>query len=350
MNEAPPPEGGEDEAVTPGVAAPQPMVLQARGPMPRARLYQLEGKRPGRVVGAVANLFMDAVCALPRPARDWLSRQVGGLVYRLGVRRRVVMENLALALPERSEAERRAIARAAYENMARIFLESLPRGDRLYEGWEHEEVRGSGWEALRAHVESGRGALIVTAHFGNWELAGEMLRRRGVRMNALVRPLKGALNTRLVENRLRNGGGQIYPKGAIRQVLKALRLGESVYMLLDQAMPVREALFVPFFGRLASTTPAMAMAAQRTGAPTFVAMGVREGQKLRLEVEGPIPFPTEVADGREALVVHTARVTAVLEQFIRRYPEQWLWLHRRWKVQPPAEAQALAERLQQLRP
>lgn len=341
MDEAPTPEGGKEEVATPGAVVPQPLVLRARGPMPRARLHQLQGRRPGRVVGAVAGLFMDAVCALPRPARDWLARQVGGLVYRLGVRRRVVMENLALALPELSEAERRAIARGAYENMARIFIESLPRGERLHEGWEQEEVRGSGWEALRAHVESGRGALLVTAHFGNWELAGEMLLRRGVRLNALVRPLKGALNTRVVDNRLRVGGGLIYPKGAVRGILEGLRLGECAFMLLDQAMPVKEALFVPFFGRLASTTPAMALAAQRTGAPTFITMGVREGQKLRLEVEGPIPFPTEVK-GREALVVHTARVTAVLEQFIRRYPEQWLWLHRRWKVQPPPETQALS--------
>jgi len=101
-------------------------------------------------------------------------------------------------------------------------------------------------------------------------------------------------------------------------------------------MPVQQAVFVPFFGRPASTTPAMAVAAKRTGAPVFVVMGIRDagGQKMRLEVEGPVEAPEGLSE-EESVTAHTAKVTAVLEQYIRRYPHQWLWLHRRWKVQPP---------------
>jgi Kdo2-lipid IVA lauroyltransferase/acyltransferase len=308
-------------------------------PLPPARLTQVIGQRPGPVVGWLANRVMDAVCALPVSARDALARFVGWLAYTLRIRRRVALENLAHALPERSEAERRRIALGAYITMARVVIESLDPKDHVEPEWEVPEVHGEGWEALKASVARGQGSLLVTAHFGNWERTGKMLVRRGIPTNALVRPLKGALNHRIVDNRLASGGGLIYPKGAIRQTLLALKRGESILMLLDQALPAKAAVFVPFFGRLASTTPTMAVTALRTGAPVFVVMGVRDesGRQLRLEVEGPIPPPEGVSE-EEALTAYTAAVTAVLEKYIRRYPDQWLWLHRRWKVRPPQEA------------
>jgi KDO2-lipid IV(A) lauroyltransferase len=282
---------------------------------------------------------MDAVCALPASTRDALARLVGRLAYTLRIRRRVALENLAHAFPEWSEAERRRIALGAYITMARVVLESIDPKDHVEPEWEEPQVHGEGWEALKASVARGQGTLLVTAHFGNWERTGKMLLRRGIPLNALVRPLKGALNNRIVDNRLTAGGGLIYPKGAIRQTLGALKRGESILMLLDQALPAKAAVFVPFFGRLASTTPTLAVTALRTGAPVFVVMGVRDesGRRMRLEVEGPLPPPEGVSE-EEALTAYTAAVTAVLEKYIRRYPDQWLWLHRRWKVKPPEGA------------
>jgi KDO2-lipid IV(A) lauroyltransferase len=299
------------------------------------------GERPSPVVGWLANRVMDAVCALPASMRDGLARFVGWLAFTLGIRRRVALENLAHAYPEKSEAERRGIALGAYITMARVVLESIDMKDHVEPEWEEPEVKGEAWEALKATVTRGQGALLVTAHFGNWERAGKMVLRQGIPLNALVRPLKGALNMRIVDSRIASGGGLIYPKGAILQVRKAVKLGESVLMLLDQSMPAKAAVFVPFFGRPASTTPIMAVVARLTGAPVFVVMGIRDesGRKLRLEVEGPIA-PPEGLEGQEALTAHTAAVTAVLEKYIRRYPDQWLWLHRRWKVQPPPEGQS----------
>ena len=319
------------------VPAPQ----SPRLPLPSPpRLAEVIGKRPGPVVGWLANRVMDAVCALPASTRDGIARFVGRLAYTLGIRRRVALENLAQAYPELSEAERRRIALGAYITMTRVVLESLDAKDHVEPEWEVPEVQGEAWEALKASVARGQGALLVTAHFGNWERAGKLLVRRGIPLNALVRPLKGALNNRLVDNRLAGGVGLIYPKGAIGQILEALGQGESILIALDQALPAKTSMFVPFFGRLASTTPAMAVAAQRGRAPVFVVMGVRDesGRKLRLEVEGPIP-PPEATSEQDALTAHTAAVTAVLEKFIRRHPDQWLWLHRRWKVQPPKEGQ-----------
>ncbi len=331
------------------MSAPAPAPLAPRPVKPKhsaEHLLRIVGTPPGPVVAFLTRFVWAFLTWLSPESRDALARFMGNLAYTLGIRRRVALENLAMAMPEKSEAERREIARGAYINMSRVVLESLPGGERLPADWAEQGVEGEeAWRALKAHVDTGKGVLMVTAHFGNWELLGDMLIRWGVPLDALVRPLKGALNTRIAENRVRVGAGLIYPRGAIQEIIEAVNRGESPFMLLDQALPAKAAVFVPFFGKLASTTPAMAVAAQRTGAPVFVVMGVRNGRggaRFRLEVEGPIlpPAPGEAAD---PITEHTARVTAALERCIRKYPEQWMWLHRRWKYQPePAAAGAPA--------
>jgi len=320
----------------------EPSVPQANATKkPSEHLRRIVGTPPGPVVKFVTRFVFAFLTWLSPASRDALARFVGNLAYTLRIRRRVVMDNLAHALPEKTDAERRDIARGAYINMSRVVIESLPSGDRLPPDWAEQGIEGTeAWEALKARVASGKGALLVTAHFGNWELLGDTMVRLGVPLSALVRPLKGALNTRIAENRLHMGAGLIYPRGAIQEITESVERGESCFVLLDQALPAKAAVFVPFFGRLASTTPALAVAAQRTGAPVFVVMSVRNGKpgaRLRMEVEGPIlpPAPGECED---PITEHTARVTAALERCIRKYPHQWMWLHRRWKVQPPTSA------------
>jgi Kdo2-lipid IVA lauroyltransferase/acyltransferase len=319
--------------VSPPASVPAPSVHPIR--LTSSHLRRVIGEPPGPLFGLLASLALRWVAGLSRGTREWLARVLGGLAYTLGIRRHVALENLAQAMPERSEAERHAIVRGTYLTMARAVLEALADRDRLPLGWEQEEVVGrEAWEALQAHLATGKGALLVTGHFGNWELLGEILIHRGVPLNALVRPLKGALNMRIAENRVRAGAGLIYPRGAVQETVEAIGRGESVYMLLDQAIPSK-GVFVPFFGKLASTTPAMAVAAQRTGVPAWVVMGVRDGPRMRVHIEGPIP-PPPPEEGKDAITEHTALVTAGLERVIRQYPEQWLWLHRRWKYPPPS--------------
>jgi KDO2-lipid IV(A) lauroyltransferase len=107
-------------------------------------------------------------------------------------------------------------------------------------------------------------------------------------------------------------------------------------MLVDQAIGGKHALFVPFFGRPAATTPALSMAALRTGAPTLLVVALRENGRLRFRVEGPFEV-VGTGNRQQDLWTHTARITAALERIIRQAPEQWLWLHRRWKLAPPPE-------------
>jgi KDO2-lipid IV(A) lauroyltransferase len=271
------------------------------------------------------------VQGLPARAVEALARAVAAFAYAVGIRRRVTLENLAHAFPERPLVERQAIARGAYANMARTVVDSL-------------QSLGHGSQALRDRIEvpdfapveralaAGRGLLVATAHFGSWEVLGASMAQR-VKLSAVVRPLRGGLNARLVEARQRSGLGLIPPWGALAGTIAALRRNEVVTLLIDQAIGGKHTLYVPFFGRPAATTPALSLAAARTGATTLVCVAIRQGNRLRFHIDGPFPVP-ETGDPAQRLWLHTSAVTAALERLIRRDPAQWLWLHRRWKLLP----------------
>ena len=281
---------------------------------------------------AAAGLLVWLLQALPARVVDGLARAIAALAHALGIRRQITRDNLAQALPERSEQERRVIARAAYTNMARVVVDALrtlgaPRDQLL------AEVQVDDFGPVERALAAGRGLLVATAHLGSWELFGAAMAQR-VPLHAVVRPLEGGLNARLVEARERAGLRLIPGRGALSGTVAALRRNEVVAMLVDQAIGGKHALFVPFFGRPAATTPALSMAALRTGAPTLVVVALRKAGRLRFRVEGP--FEVESSGDRQVdLWTHTARVTAAIERIVREAPEQWLWLHRRWKLSPP---------------
>lgn len=286
---------------------------------------------PSRVlVGAGLGLLR----ALPARARLAFAAFIGALAWTLRIRRRVTLDNVRQAFPGLPEAEVQAIARGAYRSMARAMLESVTSD--LLSGDELERaVTVPDWKGLDVLLAARRPVLIASAHLGSWELFAEVMARRGFVFSAVVRPLSGAFNEWLVRNRQRAGVELILQRGALRNMLKALKRGRAVVQLLDQALPGPEAVWVPFFGRPASTTPALSMAALRSGAPTYVVVAVREGERLVMHVDGPVPVPA-LADRHAAVEAHTAQLTALLEQRVREHPEQWLWLHRRWKGRVPA--------------
>ncbi len=268
---------------------------------------------------------------LPPRFRRGLARTLGLIVYGLGVRRRVALENLAHAFPEKSDGERRAIAKQAYQSLALAAVESLT-ASQLNDAQLDEAVTVENWGALGEALARG-GVLVASAHFGSWELFAEVMARRKVKLTAVVRPLEGAFNAYVVKGRQEAGVELILQRGALGEMIKAVRRGRAVTQLIDQSVPKEQGLFVPFFGRPASTTGALSMAAMRTKAPVFVALAAREGDRMRLFFEGPIAMP-QTGDRRADVTAHTAQLTAIIERYVRRYPAQWLWLHRRWKVLP----------------
>jgi len=286
-----------------------------------------------RLASFVSRAAIAAIVGLPLGLRRALARGIGLAAYALGMRRGVTLDNLRNAFPELSEKKRRRIARGAYINMAYAVMDGLSSKQLSDEDVARALVIED-WALVQSALDAGKGVLVATAHFGSWELLGQLVARRGVKLQAVARSLRGAFNAELIEGRRKSGMGFIATRGTILSSTRALRRGEMVAMLIDQVLPADRGVFVPFFGRPACTTPALTMAALRTGAPVFVFMSVREGDHLRMFVDGPFPVPNS-GDRRRDIVEHTAALTRAIERYIRRYPEQWLWLHRRWKVQPP---------------
>ncbi|MGQ0508574.1 MAG: lysophospholipid acyltransferase family protein, partial [Myxococcaceae bacterium] len=242
--------------------------------------------------------------------RDALARGVGGFAFWLRIRRRVTLDNLRHAFPEKSEEERVRVARGAYENMARVFIEGLST-----EALSDEELKARvevDWDAVHRQLQAGKGLLVATAHMGGWELLGEAMARRGLPLSAVVRPLTGAFNAELMRSRRNSGLKLIAQRGAIAHVLQALKRNEVVAQLIDQALPAKTAVMVPFFGRPASTSPGISAAAMRSGAPVLVAVPIREAGRLRVRLEGPFA-PPDTGDRREDMTQHMATLTAVLE-------------------------------------
>ena len=247
--------------------------------------------------------------------------------------RAIAFDNVRHAFPALSQAEHRRVVRQAYGALSQAMLESVT-SDLLSASELDALVQVDDWKGLDTLLAARQPVLIASAHLGSWELFAEVMARRGFVFSAVVRPLAGAFNEWLVRSRQRAGVELLLQRGALRGMLKALKRGRAVVQLIDQALPGREAVWVPFFGRPASTTPAISMAALRSGAPVYVVIAVREAGRLRMSVDGPIALPA--GDDRRAIIeAHTAQLTAVIEGHVRAHPEQWLWLHRRWKGAPP---------------
>ena len=282
---------------------------------------------PSRTAAWAVGLLLAVLRRLTPGMRRLLAFGCGRLAFALGIRRRITLDNLRKAFPERSAREHRRIARAAYGHMFLSALEGLC-GHVLGKSTSIELVN---WHLLERHSEEG--CLVASAHFGSWELMAELFSSRGLSLAAVVRPLSGAFNARLFEARQEAGMELIHPKGALKAMLKALRAKKIVIQLIDQSLSADRAIFVPFFGRLTATAPALSMAALSAKVPTYLVLSERVPKGMRVLVEGPF-IAESTGDSKADVASHLAKLTAALEAHIRRCPEQWMWMHRRWKVLP----------------
>ncbi|HVI73392.1 MAG TPA: lysophospholipid acyltransferase family protein [Anaeromyxobacteraceae bacterium] len=265
---------------------------------------------------------------------------VGALVAWLGwlagVRRRVVLANLRLAFPEKSEAERRAIARATYRNLGRLAPEFLlvPRLTRseldrifAYEGWDR-------FEAARAR---GKGVIACTAHFGNFELLAAAHNLRGVPITMVSRKMgKTGANDLWRRGRARAGVEDLVVKRGetLAAARRALAAGRVLGYVIDQNQPRRRAIFPTFFGVPAATSPTPAVLAKRTGAAVIFILAVpMDDGRHRVLIEGPLD-PPDTGDHRRDALLFMQDLNDRLERRVREHPDQWYWLHRRWKTRP----------------
>jgi Kdo2-lipid IVA lauroyltransferase/acyltransferase len=286
-----------------------------------------------RAVSTLARGALAGLRALSWERARAVGERLGDAAHRLGFRRRVARENLALSFPHWSAAERDQVLRDHYRELGRVVAE-YGQLDRLARAPLGEVVVGTnGMDVLDAL--RGRGAILLSGHYSNFELMGATLARLNP-VDFLVKPLSNAGIERLIEERRAEAGvGRISTNDGTRGIYEALAAGRWVAILADQDAGPR-GLFVPFLGRLASTAAGPARLSLRAGAPIVMGFAVRRTDgRIDLEIEPPL----EPAEPRapDAVLRLTARHVAVLEARVREHPALWFWLHRRWKTAPPAE-------------
>ena len=244
--------------------------------------------------------------------------------------RRIAGQNIAAAFPTRSAAERRAIVRSTFTHFGRLLFELL-KFSTLTNEELLDRIEFDGEERVRLAYAQRKGVLFVTGHFGFWELHAIVhaleFEPIGVVARALDNPYVNALLERI---RQHTGNIVIYRQGTIRRVMRALEAGQGVAVLIDQHIASRDAIYVEFFERPAATTSAVAALALRTGAPVIPVFALPlGGGRYRMIYEHPVEPPSP--EKEDAVREFTQRCTDVLEMYVRRHPELWLWMHRRWR-------------------
>ncbi len=304
------------------------------------RIRHLERTRGARhfLSYLVCRALLSALALVPRALGLLIGRACGLLFYVLSARhRRIAIDNLGIAFGEAlGRGERARLARASFAHAGMIMADAayFARSARtpidrvaVYEGQEH----------LIEAAAGGRGVLVFSGHFGHWELVALLQSRIGVPFSMVVRPLENRRLDRYLGRLRRVTGNELISKyAAARGVLRALRAGRAIALLIDQNVRGDGGLFVDFFGRPASTTPALATFALKSGAPVVPVFSYpRSDGRLQIRYGPPVQVARSgsVSEDIRAL---TQECTRLLEQEIRRRPECWLWMHNRWRTRPEA--------------
>jgi KDO2-lipid IV(A) lauroyltransferase len=284
-------------------------------------------------------LLVRLIGILPRPMAHGVGIVIGKLVYLLHRRlRRVGRRNLELAFPEKSPAERRKILRGVYVSLGRMLGEAclFPSYTRANAS---EIAVYRGFENFESAEQRGKGVLLLTAHLGGWEIGSFFHSLQGHPMHIVVRPLDNPyVDALLTRYRGQHGNTMIGKQGFARGLIAAMRRNETVGILMDTNMTPPQGVFVDFFGIPACSASGLARIALHSEATVVPAFTIWDDvlRKYRVEFERPIELARTGDDEADA-VANTARFTQAIEQCIRRYPEQWLWVHRRWKTRPPGQ-------------
>jgi KDO2-lipid IV(A) lauroyltransferase len=278
--------------------------------------------------------FSFLINLLPESVALWVGRQMGNVAYYLDwEHRNVALQNLRIAFgQEKSEEERRSIAKRNFQHMGMMvveFFRILGMDTETYK----KKVSVEGLEEALELLEKKKGGLLLIGHFGNWELMGIMSKVIQIPILAIAKPIKQNEKLYRFILRIRDKAGLkiISPENAPQKVIRALSKNWLVAFLIDQRAKRSRGVWVDFFGKKAPTMPGLAVIAIRSGAPVVPVFMIRNGfQKHRLVVKKPVELV--LTGNREKDVeINMQRFTRVLESMIREYPDQWVWIHRRWE-------------------
>ena len=271
---------------------------------------------------------------LPEGFALWAGRQFGNMMYTLDLEhRRVAIQNLQVAFgQEKSKEERHAIAKKNFQNLGMMAIEFFRIPGMDLETYK-EKVEAEGVDEALKVLEKNKGALLLLGHFGNWELMALMSKVIKKTILVIAKPIKNNpwLERWFLESRAGIGLEVIPPHHAIPKVIQALSENKVVGILFDQRGKRSKGVWADFFGRKVPTTPGLAVMALKSGAPVLPVYMIRNGfQKHRLIVKEPLEL-IRTGDFHRDIEANTQLFNDTLESIIRQYPDQWLWIHRRWE-------------------
>ena len=294
-----------------------------------------------RIEHGLAEALSRATRWMPRAGTLAFGRFLGRLVGDIDQRHvGIAVDNLRRAFPDWDDSRLLRTARGVYAHLGQVLLDVVWMQDRSREEiLEHVEVEGL--EHIAAARAGGRGIVFATAHFGNWEMNGIAHGWLDRPMGAVARPLDNPLlNARLHRLREMSGSVVIEKRRGLQQMLARLRNGEDVAILIDQNVQEKDGIFIEFFGRPAAATKIAAALHVKTGCGLVAGCAeALPGGRYRLRYERPIenePSGSRLAD----IARLTQRLNDIIEGWVRARPEQWLWIHKRWKTQPRSASEA----------
>ena len=289
----------------------------------------------------LARLILGFLGLLPRPLAIGLGRAMGRIAYWLPLKLgRTGERNLEIAFPEMADRDRRRLLRGCFDSLGRLLAEfsQFPRmsRERLRQMIEYDQV---GLAHLREAEKNGRGVIFLTGHLGAWEVLSFGWSALEYPLSFLVRPIDNPRIEEMIEKvRTRFGNIAIDKKSAARQALRVLRQSGTLGILSDLNTQPYEGVFVPFFGRLACTNAGIATLALKTDAVVIPTCAVWDAKRGKYFFHGdPVVELVRTGDHQRDVEINTANFAAAMEHMIRLYPEQWLWIHKRWKTRPPGE-------------
>jgi len=284
-------------------------------------------------------LAVKVMGVLPRSLARAVGVSLGRMVYWLHVRlRHVGMRNLELAFPEKSKRERAKILRGVFTSLGRQLAEFC-----LFPRYTKENVSQvviyDGFENFEHAFARDKGVLFLTAHLGGWELSAFMHSLHGHPLHVVMRSLDNVYLDRLTKQyRTMHGNSMVDKDEFVRGLLSAMKAGETVGILMDTNMTPPQGVFADFFRIPACTASGLARIALRTDAAVVPGFTVwdRVLRKYRLRFDPAVKL-IRTGDDEADIIANTAQFTKVIEDYVRRYPDQWLWVHRRWKTRPEGQ-------------
>jgi KDO2-lipid IV(A) lauroyltransferase len=277
-----------------------------------------------------------ALRTLPWERACRIGASLGALGYRpLGIRKRVVERQIAAAFPEWPPDRVHRVALGSFRHLGRSAIETALLDSLGRDGLLDLVENVDGWQLVEEVVAKGNGAILVTGHIGNWELAGAYVAARGIPIDVIARGMANPIfDTYLNHTREQIGMVVVKDTDAVRRIPRSLRAGRAVAFVADQGVMGLASTFVPFFGRPAKTPRGAAVFALRFNVPVLFVVALRKPNgKYRLIVEAIEVPPT--GDREQDVDSIVAGFTQLLEKWVRVEPEQYFWQHRRWRRQPP---------------